>query len=156
MRANAILLANMAYATPSVADSQLIDLGLLPRATRTPIQAPSDSPALHVDSVRERLVSFFVLPRDSNRRGKPYGAAGANLYSFVGDDAPTDLLSFQFQKMTTRAKTQLQLPSSVANGAAVWLTACWVSARGQTGPLCQPVCTHIQGGGVIVTRSLAA
>jgi hypothetical protein len=156
MRTNAMLLANIAYANPAVADAQLIELGLNPRATRSPIRVPDQAPALHVTGVSQRLVSLVLRPSDSNRRGKPFGAAGANLYSFLGENPPSDPRAYFFEKMTTRARTQLQFNADVANGATVWLSACWVSARGHTSPFCSPVNTIIQGGGIVMTRSLAA
>ena len=82
------------------------------------------------------------------RRGKPFGAAAANLYSYVGPAAPTDPRQYHFEKSTTRTKTQILFPNSVASGATVWLSACWVSARGETGRASRPISFTIQGGGI--------
>ena len=81
-------------------------------------------------------------------RGKPFGAIGANVFSFVGPEAPTDPKAYHFEGLTTRPKVQLLFPDSVASGATVWISACWVSARGQIGTGSVPISFTIQGGAV--------
>jgi hypothetical protein len=149
MRAMAINLAKIIYATPTVTDAQLIDLGLLPRSSRSPVPPPADAPVLEVGVVSGRLVNVRVHAGGSERRGKPVGAVGANVYSYVGQAPPADPRDYHFEGMTTRTITQLLFPDTVAGGATVWLSACWVSARGATSPACAPVPFAIQGGGTL-------
>jgi hypothetical protein len=149
MRASAVLLAKIIYATPTVTDGQLVGLGLLPRSARTPIPAPTTSPIVEVGTVSGRLVNVRVHSSDSTRRGIEAGAKGANVYSFVGAAAPTDPRDYHFEGMTTRTITQVLFPNTVASGATVWLSACWVSARGQTGPASTPISFTLQGGAVL-------
>lgn len=147
MRASAMNLARIIYSTSTVTDQQLVDLGLLPRPSRTPRPVPSTPPVVEVTSVMNRLVGVRIHAADTERRGLPFGAKGANVYSFVGPTAPTDPLAYHFEGMTTRSITQIQFPNTVAGGATVWLSACWVSARGETSPASAPMSFTIQGGG---------
>ena len=149
MRASAINLAKIVYSTPTVTDAQLIDLGLLPRSARTPVPPPSDAPVLEVGTVSGRLVSVRVHAVGTDRRGKPFGARSANLYSYVGATAPSDPTVWRFEGTATRTITQIQFSNSVANGAQVWLSASWVSNRGATSPSCDPVGFIMQGGAAL-------
>lgn len=149
MRAYAILLAKIIYAVPTVTDTQLVSLGLLPRPTRTPVGQPTVAPALDVRGVEGRLVTFRVHDAQSpTRRGKLPGTTGANVFSFVGPEAPSDPRAYHYEGTVTRTIGRLQVPNTVASGATIWLSACWVNARGQTGPACTPVSVTIQGGAV--------
>ena len=150
MRSSAILLAKIIYATPTVTDAQLIGLGLLPRSTRTPIPAPSTAPVVEVGVVSGRLVNLRLRSADfPDRRGMEPGARGANLYSYVGATPPDDSRDYHFEGMTTRTIAQILFPDSVAAGALIWLSARWVSARGQLGPASTPVSFNLQGGAVL-------
>lgn len=145
MRAEAILLSKIIYATPTVTDAQLINLGLLPRPTFAPVPTPTESPVLSVTATSGRIVDF-KLQRSDAIKGKPRGAKAANLYSFVGAAAPTDLELFKFEGLSTKNISRIEFPASVGTGATVWLTACWVSDRGYTGPACAPVSFILPGG----------
>jgi hypothetical protein len=149
MRANAVLLAKIIYATPTVTDAQLIGLGLLPRATRTPVPAPTTAPVVEVGVVSGRLVNLRLHSADSERRGMEHGAKGANVYSYVGATPPDDARDYHFEGMTTRTRTQVLFPDTVAGGATVWLSARWVSARGQLSPASAPVSFTLQGGAAV-------
>ena len=149
MRTQAILLAKIIYATPTVSDAQLLGLGLLPRASRTPIPAPTTAPVVEVGVVSGRLVNLRLHASDSERRGMEVGAKGANVYSYVGPTPPDDSRDYHFEGMTTRTITQVLFPDSVASGATVWLSARWVSARGQLGPASAPVAFTLQGGAAL-------
>jgi hypothetical protein len=149
MRVNAVLLAKIVYATPTVTDGQLVALGLLPRSSRTPIGPPTTAPIVEVGVVSGRLVNLRLHSSDSERRGIEAGAKGVNLYSYVGATPPADPRDYHFEGMATRTITQILFPDSVAGGATVWLSARWVSARGATGPASTPVNFTMQGGAVL-------
>ena len=149
MRAQAILLAKIIYATPTVSDAQLVGLGLLPRATRAPIPAPTTAPVVEVGVVSGRLVNLRLHAADSERRGMEIGARGANVYSYVGPTPPADPRDYHFEGMTTRTITQVLFPDTVPGGATVWLSARWVSARGHLGPASAPISFALQGGAAL-------
>lgn len=149
MRASAVVLSKIIYATAMVTDGMLMGLGLLPRAARTPIGVPTTSPIVEVGIVSGRLVNVKLHSSDSTRRGIEIGAKGANVYSFVGPAMPTDPREYHFEGMTTRTAAQILFPDSAPSGATVWLSACWINARGQTGPASAPISFTLQGGGVL-------
>ena len=78
-----------------------------------------------------------------------HGAKGVNLYSYVGATPPDDSRDYRFEGMSTRTITQVLFPDSVASGALVWLSARWVSGRGQLGPASTPVSFTLQGGAAL-------
>ena len=39
-------------------------------------------------------------------------------------------------------------PNTVPAGSQVWVCAAWINTHQQAGPVCRPVSTNIQGGGV--------
>jgi hypothetical protein len=149
MRTSAVLLSRIVYATATVTDAQLVGLGLSPRATRQPIPVPATPPVVETVSVVGRLVTVRLHGADTERRGKPFGAVAANVYSYVGAAPPADPRDYHFEGTATRTITQIQFPNTVAGGATVWLSACWVSARGQTSPASAPLGVTIQGGGTL-------
>jgi len=150
MRAKAILLSKIIYATETVSDGQLLSLGLLPRPTRQPRAVPSNEPTVHILSVIGRWVKLRVREAGSSRRGLPFGAVGCNLYTFVGPETPTDPRAYHFEKMTTRAITDIVFPNDVASGATVWVSAAWVNKRGKTSTGSAPTSLTLQGGPVTV------
>lgn len=149
MRAGAVLLARVAAATPTVSDAQLMSLGLSPRATRSPRAVPDGAPVVRVTGTSGRVVTLRIGVPGSARRGLPFGARGANVYSFVGENPPTDRRAYYFEAMTTRAKAQITFPNDVPNGATVWLSANWVGARGQLSAGSAPVSFNLPGGSVV-------
>jgi hypothetical protein len=148
MRVNAVLLAKIAYATATVTDVQLVALGLLPRVSRVPRPVPPVPPAVEVVAVLGRVGKVRVHDQATGRRGLPFGAKGANVYSYVGASAPTDPREYHFEGMTTRATVDVLFPNSVASGATVWISACWVSARGQVSIASSPTSFTLQGGAI--------
>ncbi len=83
------------------------------------------------------------------RRGKPPGAAGANLYAFIGPTPPPSLAAWTFKGSATRPVAEIAFDASVPPGTQVWLSACWYNPRAQSGPLSRPLSAHLSGGGVM-------
>jgi hypothetical protein len=142
-------LANIISATPTVDDAQLMALGLLPRAMRTRRTAPLAPPIVNVISVVGRLVRIHIRAADGARR--PIGAAGAQIYSYTGEEPPTDGRQYHHEGLATRGTFEVQFPNNVAGGATAWISAGWVSTRGVAGLACAPVSMTIQGGPVVAT-----
>jgi hypothetical protein len=148
-------LARIINAYPATTNQQRIDPGLHPRTgSSTPSNPPSESPILEIVAARGRLMKIRLRAQDSARRGKPAGAGGATLFSFVGSAPPADITQWTFQGSTTRTSFDLEFPPTVAAGAQVWLTAFWFSSRSQSGPTCQPVSAYIAGGVVAATEAV--
>jgi hypothetical protein len=141
-----INIARTITAVPTVTNAQLLSLGLLERIIPQPRPVPATPPVIEVISVSGRLVTVRIHDGATESRKKPFGAIGANVFSYVGTEAPTDPAVYHYEGMATRAKTQLMFPDSVASGATVWLSAQWVSARGQLGVGSTPISFTLQGG----------
>lgn len=153
VRNRAILLSKIIYATPSVNDSQLTALGLLPRAVRTPRPPATTPPVVEVMSVSGRLVKVRIHAVSSAGARKPVGSVGALVYSFTGPAAPTDPRQYHYEGLATRGTCEIQFPNDVASGATAWIAAAWVSQRGAPGTACTPVQVTVQGGPVLAAAA---
>lgn len=147
LKNSARLLAKRVEGTASVTAAQKIELGLNVRAMPTPIPPPAHAPALDIVSVSGRTVRIRLHDSTgASRRGKPAGVAGATIFSYVGQTAPTDPAEYKFEGNTTRTIIDVVFPDTVAPGAVVWLTAFWRNERDQSGPACAAISTNIQFG----------
>ena len=80
-------------------------------------------------------------------RGKPFGATGANVYSFVGADAPTDPHIYHYEGLATRGTTQVLFPDTVASGQPCG-SAHNRSAQARLSAGSTPISTNLPGGSV--------
>jgi hypothetical protein len=143
--------ARQIQGTMTVTDEQRYDLGLTVRdAEPSPVPPPAHAPQVVIENVNGRVVSFRLIdPENPTRRSKPAGVAGANVFSFVGENAPEDINDWVFEGNNTRTILDVTFPNTVALGAKVWITAAWYNPRGEAGPGCPPVSAHIQFGGAL-------
>jgi len=147
LKVSARNLARIINAFPAVTNVQRIALGLNPRAGElSPINPPEEQPVLEVVTAIGRMLKLKLRSIDSDRRGKPDGVDGANIFSFVGANPPADMGEWKFEGATTRASFDVEFPPATPAGSQVWLTACWFNPRSQTGPACQPIAAYIAGG----------
>jgi hypothetical protein len=139
-------LARLIQATPGVSDAQKFGLGLTVRDTEPSlIPRPVERPRVSVELLYGSTVRITLRGQDSTRRGKPQDVAGATVFSYVGTTPPTDPgnSSLWMQTNTTRPRFVMTF-QQVEPGAKVWIAARWFNPRQQTGPVCQPVYTHVQ------------
>ena len=148
LRAASVNLARMCAATSTVTNAMLLALRMNERVIPTPRPVWPVPPTIDVLSVLGRLANIRVHDASSESRGLPFGAVSANIYSFVGPTPPSDPREYFFEGATTRAKAQILFPDSVASGATIWLSACWVSARGQRSMGSTPISFTLQGGAI--------
>ena len=147
MQRRAKSLSDIIRSTPTVTDAQLISLGLLVREKRKRRHVPDVPPLVRVISVVGRVVTIRVRDKESQSgRSKPFGARGAQLFSYVGEESPADPRDYYYECFTGRTTVQIILPNSVPSGATVWLSAKWVSARGETSIASVPISFTVQGG----------
>lgn len=141
-------LARIVQANPAVSNTQRFDLGLPARGTLpSPIPAPGEAPDVDVRSVSGRTIMIRIHRSTGSRRGKPYGVAGANVYSHVGPTPPVSIVDWTYEGHVSRPnRVEVVLPAEVAGGSTVWLCANWFNPRGQAGPTSAPVSTNIPGG----------
>jgi hypothetical protein len=148
MRTAAIQLTHLIYGTRSVTDSDLINLGLLPRRTYTRVPAPSVRPGVRIGPVNGRTLSVKLYDLESGRPRKAARTVAALLYSFVGENYPADPKAWKFHRATSRTACELVFPNDLPAGTRVWICAAWVNGKQQLGPRSTPVMTYLQGGGV--------
>lgn len=139
-------LAAIIQSTPTVTDEQKIDLGLTVRSAPQPQPRPTEPPDMDIVSVEGHLVKLRLHDSTTpSRRGRPPGASGAAVLSYVGETPSADPAEWRLEGPTTRTTVEVQFDSSIAPGSKVYLTAFWFNARGQ-GPACAPESTYIQFG----------
>jgi hypothetical protein len=141
-------LAKVISGTPTVTNAQLLSLRMNERVIPQPRQVPGTPPTIEVISCSGRLVKARVHDTATEGRGLPFGAVGAQIFSFVGPEAPTDPREYHYEGTTTRATTDILFPNDVASGATIWLSANWISARGQRSPASPPISFTLQGGAI--------
>lgn len=149
LRTMAADLAKIIDATPTVTDTQKIELGLAIRNTPSPVPVPTVRPGMDLVSVVTRTVTVHIHDSaSSSKRGKPAGAVAAWVYSYVGTNYPSDPAEWDFQGATTRSTHEIVFPDTVAAGAQVWICAAWINGKQEAGPASVPITTNVQGGGM--------
>ena len=148
-------LARQIYTTvqadDSVSDADKILLGVHVRETgRTPVGPPTVRPGVDVVSSVGRTVTVSVHDSASDsKRSRPENTICAFVYSFVGDDYPTDPAGWTFCGSTSKPIYEIQFPDTTPAGSQVWVCATWVSRRQETGPVSLPVTVNLPGGGMM-------
>ncbi len=155
-------LSGLIHSMGTATDAQLISLGLLPRPKRTRRKVPDAPPMVRVISVTGRVVKIRVCDKDSSTgRSKPFGARLSQIFSYVGEEPPADSRAYHFEGFSSRTTTQITFPNEVASGATVWLSASWMSARGESSIASVPIRFTLTGGPIVaaavdVLRATAA
>jgi hypothetical protein len=137
--------------TATVTPAQKIQLGINPRdIVPSPVPAPANPPLLQIVSAIARTVRIRLKDSTStDRRGRPPGVAGATVFSFVGETAPSDPSKYHYEGNTSLTVVDIEFPDDVPSGAQVWITAFWRNARGNSGPACTPVGANLPGGAAL-------
>lgn len=139
LKSYAYNLAMIIAGVPTVTAAQKLELGIRPRATRTPIPAPISSPLVDVAAVNGRTVTFKM--HTAGRRGRPVGVRGASFFTYMGDASPIDPTGWVLQGLISKTKFNITFDGTAP--AVVWVTANWYSGTGQTGTACQPVSVNL-------------
>ena len=143
-------LALQIYGHIGITDAQLIELGLTVRKNPTPSPVPEFAPLINVTSVSGTVA--IILLRDSqqpSKRGRPARVAGANVFKFVGENPPENFNQWEFAGPVNKTRFELDLGATLAPATRVWITACWVNPKSQTGPLSDPIFAYTQAGGTM-------
>jgi hypothetical protein len=141
VKAMAIDLAKIIYATPTVTDSQLNAIELASRPVRTPSHLIGETPALTVLKVQGRQCLIRVR---GSVRGKLPAAIGAIIYSYVGATPPPAETDWTSEGPITKDTALIAFDDEVVDGNKVWFTAQWFNTKG-VGPACVPVQATING-----------
>lgn len=134
----------------SVTNAQLADLGLPPRASRTPEPVPDESPVMTVLGVDGWTVKTRIKSSNPARRGRPPLTSGTTVVSYVGPTPPADVSGWKFEGNTGKRVVGINFDSSLPPGTKVWLSAFFFNGSKQSGPACTPVSTLLQGGGLVI------
>jgi hypothetical protein len=141
---NLRMLAKIVQNSPTTTNAMRIDLNLPQRAAEpTPVPIPGQAPELKVVSIYGHTIRVSLRDSTHERRGRPRGVAGAQLYSYVGTNPPNETEGWTPQGTVTRSIFDVVFPVTVPAGAKVFFTACWYNPRGMTGPACTPVVSNI-------------
>src|SRR5690606_14379757 len=89
-----------------------------------------------------RRVRLRLRDRESARRGRPRGVAGARVVYHVGERPPAEASRWTFRRLTSPTDAEAVPAVAVKPGARVWLTASSVHPRGQSGRTSPAVLTH--------------
>ena len=150
VKAYAKLLISVIEGQSTVSNAMKVSLGLKLKSIPTPVPAPGAAPALEVISVVGWTVKIKLHDTNpSSKRGRPPGTAGANVFSFVGTTPPADVSAWKFEGSASKTVMDVVFNPTIAPGTRVFLCARWFNPRSQSGPLCSPVATNLQGGAVM-------
>ncbi len=151
-----IYLAVQASASIDTADK--IALGIhIRNARNTSHPAPTFAPVLSVVKVDGSVVTLRISdPADPAGKRLPQHTAGIAIFSHVGDNPPACANDFRFEATTGRTTVSLQVPPTVAPGAAVYYTAFYFNPRKQNGPASTPIRATVGAGTTMSMLKLAA
>lgn len=141
-------LVRIVQAFPGTTDEMRRTLLITVPTQRQPIPAPAISPTTEILSVDGHRVTAKIHAPGTTRRGLPEAVDGIAVFSFVGDECPTDPGKFKFESNTTKTTVVIQFPDSVLPGATVWITAMYFNERKMSGLAGTPVSTKINFGGM--------
>lgn len=133
-------------ASPVMDNGKRRALGITIRQGDTPINPPADRPFVEITSVDGWTVNLRLGGGEGMRRKKPAGVSACYVFSFVGEQPPAGLSGWKFDGGTSRTTTSVTFPTAFAPGTKVWITACWINAKQQSGPACAPMGTQINFG----------
>jgi hypothetical protein len=140
-------LVRICQASPAMTDDKRAALGItIPDTDPTPVPVPDIAPQMDVVSVVGRTVHLRLRDAATGKRKKPAGVATATVLSYVGENIPATLREWTFEGNDTRLDTEVAFGSEFTPATKVWLTAFWSNRRGESGPACAPVSTHLGFG----------
>jgi hypothetical protein len=138
----------IAVQASSISDTAKIAIGVHIRDTHnTPQPIPDFSPLMAVRKVDGNTVTVAMSnPNDPTSKARPPFTAGLALFSYVGEEAPTDPTAFKFEGNTGRTEVSVTFPASVEVGQTVWFSAFFFNNRKQSGPAATPISATLGAG----------
>jgi len=118
----------------------------IPDKEYTPVPPPTQAPQLDIVSVVGRTLKLRLRDSVTGERKKPAGVQGATLVSYVGETIPSSIRDWSFEANTTRTDAELVFDDSIPMGTKVWVACFWYNRKGESGPACSPVSTHLGFG----------
>jgi hypothetical protein len=138
-------LAKRIQANPSVTAGQKTALGLpIHNATPSPTPVPATAPQVSIASFRLGAIEIGIVDElTPNKKARPVGTIGAEVYSFViqpgqTGGAPDDLEQWRFEGLATKNVFTIGY-NSVDGGKEVVIVARWINRKGEAGGTSIPV-----------------
>lgn len=134
------------YADTNISDSELAGFGLPKRdRTRTPSPNPETAPlVMRIDYTRLRHTIHFCDKETPNRRAKPFGMEGCEIWHYIGDAMPNSEKDFRY--VETARKTPLRIDYKMEDaGKKVFYLLRWKSKNGERGGWSETVEATING-----------
>ena len=123
-----------------ISDEAKIQIGVRPvNTSRDPIHCPASSPLVNVKGATPGSHTVtFADSLEPDKRAKPFGAAGLQLFCYIGDAATVDENEAQFVGIFTRNPVSVQfMPED--DGKMATYFARWSGKRGDVGNWSLPV-----------------
>ena len=135
-------------ASPAMTDTLRRSFQITVPKSRSTIGVPTARPTVRtVSAVQRTIVADIFDAASATKRGRAPLTAGAKVYTYVGASYPSDPTLWSYQGDYTKARVEIEMPGSVAGGSQVWIMAAWYNAKGETGPIAEPVSINIPGFG---------
>jgi hypothetical protein len=136
-------------ASTSISDADKIAIGAHVRdAHNTPAPLIDYAPLMSVVKVDGNTVTLRMAdPNEPTSKRRPPFVLGMALFSFVGDEAPTDPAAFKFEGNTGRTEVSVTFPASEGTaGQTVFFTSFFFNNRKQSGPAATPISATLGAG----------
>lgn len=146
-------LAKIVQAYPGTTDAQRDLLGLTVPAQRQKRPIPATAPLVEKTGVTGNVVGIKLREANSTRRGRPKFCSSAQVYSYVGENPPTNVRDWFFEGSTNRLSLDLAFDTTLPVGTKVWICAAWANERNQAGPASEAIGAVLVGGSVLPTAA---
>ena len=122
-----------------VTDADRREAGLpVYKTTRKPVPAPSTAPIGNV-ILSNRLEQVLYFSDSENKRRRPAGAIGVEIYRTIGETvAPVNPSEYEFVELCSRSPRKFDFNEADANKVAHYLLR-WVNHKGEVGPWSAPI-----------------
>ena len=136
-------------AAPGTTNEQRVMLGITVRKTHpTPVGRPTVSPTIEVKSVRGRVLTLRLKDPATASYRKPAGVSSAAIYTFVGTEPPSAITAWRYMGGSSKTTVVVDFGVDVPGGSQVWVTACWLNNKEESGPGATPLSAHLGVGEV--------
>lgn len=139
-------LVRQLQANPATTDEQRAGLGVtIPDETRTRSPIPATIPIAQIDTSTPLQHSIdFRDAQTPNRRAKPDGYRGCQIWRFIGEQPPTSLDQYKYAATDSSTPYVLHFDLEDA-GKTVHYRLRWVNTRDEPGPWSEPLTATITG-----------
>lgn len=136
---------NVLYADASVSDNALASAGLPPRDTvKTDSPKPSTAPVGWIDYGKLKHTIHFRDSATPDRKAKPDGMAGCEVWHFIGESAPTDEKNWDYLATDSNSPYIVFYEAADA-GKKVFYQLRWISKSGERGEWSETIEATING-----------